>query len=70
VQAAKQRASERIQAMSDLQTKIYNVLTPQQKTELSRRLAERQARWEKWQQGHDAHGPAGGGAGPLGGGSP
>lgn len=60
VQAAKLRAGERIQAMSDLQTKIYNVLTPQQKTELSRRLAQKAARWEQWQQSHEGHGPEGG----------
>jgi Spy/CpxP family protein refolding chaperone len=48
VEAAKQRAGARIQAMSDLQLQVYNVLTPQQKTAFAKLLADKQARWEKW----------------------
>jgi Spy/CpxP family protein refolding chaperone len=59
VQAAKQRAGERIQAMSDRQTNVYNVLTAPQKSAYAQLLADKKARWEKWQQdGHD-HGPGG-----------
>jgi len=55
VQAAKQRAGERIQAMSDLQVKIYNLLTPQQKTVFAKLSADKQARWDKWREGRDGH---------------
>jgi Spy/CpxP family protein refolding chaperone len=55
VQAAKQRAGERIQAMSDLQLKIYNLLTPQQKTVFAKLSADKQARWDKWREGRDGH---------------
>jgi Spy/CpxP family protein refolding chaperone len=58
VQAAKQRAGERIQAMSDLQTKVYNVLTAQQKSAYSKLLADKKACWENWQQDGQGHGPA------------
>ncbi len=44
VQAAKQRATERIQRMSDLRQQIYNVLTPEQKSEVQKRIAARKAR--------------------------
>ena len=39
VQAAKKRAADRIQRMSDLRLQLYSVLTPEQKTELTRRVA-------------------------------
>jgi len=48
VQAAKKRAADRIQAGSDLQLKLYNVLTPQQKTQLTKSLAERKAKMQQW----------------------
>jgi Spy/CpxP family protein refolding chaperone len=60
VQAAKQCATNRIQAMSDLQLEVYNVLTAEQKSELVKVLAEKSARWEQWQANHADHGPGGG----------
>lgn len=39
VQAAKKRAADRIQHMSELKLQLYNVLTPEQKTELTKRVA-------------------------------
>ncbi len=48
VQAAKKRAADRIQAGSDLQLKLYNILTPQQKAQLTKSLAERKAKMEQW----------------------
>jgi Spy/CpxP family protein refolding chaperone len=39
VEAAKKRAADRIQRMSDVQQQIYSVLTPDQKTELGKRIA-------------------------------
>jgi Spy/CpxP family protein refolding chaperone len=59
VQAAKQRAAERIQTMSDLQLKVYDVLTAQQKSAYSKLLADKKARWETWQQDRQGHGPGG-----------
>lgn len=59
VQAAKQRAAERIQTMSDLQLKVYDVLTAQQKDAYSKLLADQKARWEAWQQDRQGHGPGG-----------
>jgi Spy/CpxP family protein refolding chaperone len=44
VQAAKQRASDRIQAASDLHQQLYNVLTAAQKAQLSKLIADRRAR--------------------------
>ena len=44
VQAAKQRASDRIQQASDLRLKLYNVLTADQKAQLSKLIADRRAR--------------------------
>lgn len=40
VEAAKKRAVDRIQRMSDLKQQIYNVLTPEQRTELGQRIAD------------------------------
>jgi Spy/CpxP family protein refolding chaperone len=48
LQAAKKRATDRIQERSDLQMKLYNVLTPQQKTQLTKTLAERKAKMAQW----------------------
>jgi len=59
LQAAKQRAGERIQAMSDLQTKVYNVLTAQQKSAYAKLLADKKSRWETWQQDRQGHGRGG-----------
>jgi Spy/CpxP family protein refolding chaperone len=44
VQAAKKRAADRIQKASDLKLQLYNVLTPDQKTQLSKRMADWKAR--------------------------
>ena len=40
VEAAKKRAADRIQRMADLKLQIYNVLTPEQKTELGKHIAD------------------------------
>jgi len=40
VEAAKRRAADRIQHMSDLKLQLYNVLTPEQKSELTKRISE------------------------------
>jgi Spy/CpxP family protein refolding chaperone len=63
VQAAKTRAAERVQHMSDVQLKLYNVLTPQQKTQFTKILADKKARWDKWSAERGDHGPPGGGPG-------
>jgi Spy/CpxP family protein refolding chaperone len=47
VEAAKTLAAERIQHRSDLQVKLYNVLTPEQKTQYAQILADKQARWQQ-----------------------
>jgi len=44
VQAAKKRAGDRVQRMSDLQTQLYNVLTSEQKSQLTRMVAEWKSR--------------------------
>jgi Spy/CpxP family protein refolding chaperone len=44
VQAAKKRAADRIQRVSDLKLQLYNVLTPEQKSQLSKSLADWKAR--------------------------
>jgi Spy/CpxP family protein refolding chaperone len=41
LQTAKARAADRIQQRSDLQLSLYNVLTPEQKAQLTQLLAER-----------------------------
>jgi Spy/CpxP family protein refolding chaperone len=48
LQAAKKRAADRIQEFSELQQKLYNVLTPQQKTQLTKNVAERKAKMAQW----------------------
>ncbi len=40
VQAAKKRAADRIQRASDLKLQVYNVLTPEQKAQLSKSMAD------------------------------
>ncbi len=40
IQAAKKRAADRIERASELQMQLYNVLTPAQKSELSKRMAD------------------------------
>jgi Spy/CpxP family protein refolding chaperone len=47
VDAAKTRAAERIQHRSDLEVQLYNVLTPEQKTQFAEILAAKQARWQQ-----------------------
>jgi Spy/CpxP family protein refolding chaperone len=47
VQAAKTQAAERIQHRSDLEVQLYNVLTPEQKTQFAQILATKQARWQQ-----------------------
>jgi Spy/CpxP family protein refolding chaperone len=44
VQAAKKRAADRIQKASDLKLQLYNVLTPDQKAQLSKQMAAWKAR--------------------------
>jgi Spy/CpxP family protein refolding chaperone len=44
VQAAKKRAADRIQRVSDLKQQLYNVLTPDQKSQLSKSMAEWKAK--------------------------
>jgi len=44
VQAAKKRAADRIQRVSDLKLQLYNVLTPDQKSQLSRSIANWKAK--------------------------
>jgi periplasmic protein CpxP/Spy len=55
VQAAKKRAADRIQHMSDLKLQLYNVLTPDQKAQLSKKMAEWKARMAQHTEG--AKGP-------------
>jgi len=43
LQAAKTRAADAIQRRSDLQVSLYNVLTPQQKAQLTQAIVERRA---------------------------
>lgn len=50
VEAAKKRATDRIQRMSDLKQQIYNVLTPEQKTELGKRIADWKTRMAQMPQ--------------------
>jgi len=55
VQAAKKRAADRIQHMSDLRLQIYNVLTAEQKSEVQKRIAAWKTRMA--QRGEGAKGP-------------
>lgn len=47
IAAQKQLAADAIQQMSDTQTQIYAVLTPEQRAKVPEILAERQAKWEQ-----------------------
>jgi Spy/CpxP family protein refolding chaperone len=59
VQAAKQRAADRIQRISDLKLQVYNVLTPDQKSQLSKSMANWKARMAQRADGAKDHpGPA------------
>jgi Spy/CpxP family protein refolding chaperone len=55
VQTAKQRAAERIQHISDLRQQLYHVLTPEQKSEVQKRVAAWKARLTEHDDG--AKGP-------------
>jgi Spy/CpxP family protein refolding chaperone len=48
VQAAKKRATDRIQQASDLHQQLYGVLTAEQKLQLSKLIADRKARLAQW----------------------
>jgi Spy/CpxP family protein refolding chaperone len=48
VQAAKKRATDRIQQASDLHQQLYGVLTAEQKSQLSKMIADRRARLAQW----------------------
>lgn len=59
VQAAKKRAADRIQRISDLKLQVYNVLTPDQKSQLSKSMANWKARMAQRADGARDHpGPA------------
>lgn len=47
IAAQKQLAADAIQQMSDTQTQIYAVLTPEQRAKVPEILAERKAKWEQ-----------------------
>jgi protein CpxP len=47
-QAEGQAAQERVTRYATLRTKIYNELTPEQRTQLASLRSERQARMQKW----------------------
>jgi len=75
VQEAKNRAVERIQRQSELETQVYDVLTPVQKRELATLLAADQVRMQarrermqemrqRMQQRRQQHGSGGPGGGP------
>jgi Spy/CpxP family protein refolding chaperone len=51
VQAAKKRAADRIQRDSDLKLQLYNVLTPDQKTQWSKLVANWKARMAQRAEG-------------------
>jgi Spy/CpxP family protein refolding chaperone len=51
VEAAKKRAADRIQHMSDLKLQLYNVLTPEQKSELTKHISECKTRMAQRTEG-------------------
>jgi Spy/CpxP family protein refolding chaperone len=51
VQAAKKRAADRIQKASDIKMQLYNVLTPDQKTQLSKNMVNWKARMAQRAEG-------------------
>ena len=55
VQAAKKRAADHIQRISDLKLQLYNVLTPEQKTKFAAHIAASKARMA--QRAEDPKGP-------------
>jgi Spy/CpxP family protein refolding chaperone len=57
---AKQHAQERIQEGSDLQLKLYAILTPAQKAQLTQNVAAHEAKMEQWKA---AYAPGAGSAG-------
>ncbi len=54
VQAAQARLSARIEADSELEGRIYDLLTPQQKAQLPQVLASMRARWQQRRAAWDA----------------
>lgn len=54
-QAASSAAHARIVNAADQRTKIYNVLTPEQRTKLASMRSERKARMQKWHTEHMQH---------------
>jgi Spy/CpxP family protein refolding chaperone len=52
LQTAKARAEERIQEGSDLQLKVYALLTPAQKLQLTKNVAAHEAKMEQWKAAH------------------
>jgi Spy/CpxP family protein refolding chaperone len=59
VQAAKKRAADRIQRASDLKLQVYNVLTPEQKSQLSKSMADWKARMAQHRDGAGRDGAKG-----------
>lgn len=57
VQEARKRAAEHVQRMSELRLQLYNVLTPEQKAEFSRRIAQRHERMRAHGEPADFRGP-------------
>jgi Spy/CpxP family protein refolding chaperone len=51
VEAAKKHAADRIQRMSDLKLQLYNVLTPEQKSEFAKRISEWKTRMAQRTEG-------------------
>lgn len=51
VQAAKKRAADRIQRISDLKLQLYNVLTPEQKSKFAAHITEWKARMAQRAEG-------------------
>jgi Spy/CpxP family protein refolding chaperone len=54
LQTAKQNAATRIQEGSDLQLKLYAILTPAQKAQLTQNVAAHAAKMEQWKAAHAA----------------
>jgi Spy/CpxP family protein refolding chaperone len=51
---AKQHSQERIQEGSDLQLKLYAILTPAQKAQLTQNVAAHEAKMQQWKAAHAA----------------
>lgn len=58
-QAEATAAHDDVLRQAELRTKMYNVLTPAQRTKLAQLRTERRARFEKWQQEHQGKAAAG-----------